>query len=78
MTPYFQTVDEFIHMNGHGAYVWACYVLVFAAILLMIWYANKERRNTINKLKHLSMQGKKLTNKQRQALAKNEHRESYE
>ncbi len=72
MTPYFQTVHDFIHMNGHGAYVWTCYALVFGAVLFMIWHAKKERIHTINKLKQLSMQGKKLTNKQRQALSKNE------
>ena len=54
-------------MNGHGAYVWTCYALVFGAIALMIWYAKSERTKTIAKL---STQTKKLTNKQRQALAK--------
>ncbi|MGK8252329.1 heme exporter protein CcmD [Moraxella lacunata] len=67
MIPYFQNLADFIHMNGHGAYVWTCYALVFGAIALMIWYAKSERTKTIAKL---STQTKKLTNKQRQALAK--------
>lgn len=75
MTPYFSSFQEFLHMGGLGVYVWTCYVAVFVAVLGLIVYAKAERKRVIAKLnRHIQGQGsrsEKLTNKQRQALAKN-------
>lgn len=28
----FESLDAFLAMNGHGPYVWACYVIVFSIL----------------------------------------------
>lgn len=68
MSPYFSSIQEFIQMGGHGAFVWACYGLTFGCLFLLMWYAKNERKNTINQLNRQSANKKNLTNKQRQQL----------
>lgn len=68
MNPYYDSVTAFIEMNGYGAYVWACYVIVFVSIFALIFHAKNERKSVINKVKRQT-HNTKLTNKQRkQAL----------
>ena len=31
----FDSLAAFIHMGGHGVYVWACYVLVYAILMYL-------------------------------------------
>lgn len=31
----FESLDAFFTMTGHGPYVWACYVIVFAVLLYL-------------------------------------------
>ncbi|MDO4894563.1 heme exporter protein CcmD [Moraxella sp.] len=63
MTPYFQSIQAFLAMGGHGFYVWLCYAIVFVAVLALIMYARIERRQVLARLgrQHQS----RLTNKQR-------------
>lgn len=67
MTPYFDSFSAFLHMGGHGAYVWACYALVFGCVAGLIWFAKHERKATIAKL---TQQNTRLTNKQRNQRSK--------
>lgn len=69
MTPYFSSFQDFVQMQGHGAFVWACYGISFFALLALIVYAKKERKATIDRLRRQAgAQSTRLTNKQRQAL----------
>jgi heme exporter protein D len=31
----FESLDAFIAMKGHGPYVWACYILVYAILIYL-------------------------------------------
>ncbi|PID41969.1 MAG: heme exporter protein CcmD [Proteobacteria bacterium] len=33
----FANLSEFIHMGGHGLYVWFCYALAFVVVVYNIW-----------------------------------------
>lgn len=71
MTPYFSNVSDFIHMQGHGTFVWICYGISFLVIAFLIGHAMSERKAVIAKL-HRQQQSKqkseRLTNKQRKEL----------
>ncbi|UNU74001.1 heme exporter protein CcmD [Moraxella nasovis] len=69
MTPYFSSVSDLLHMDGHGSFVWACYGITFVAIFLLIIFVKNERKSTISKLTRQSYakgHRDRLTNKQRQ------------
>ena len=71
MTPYFSTFHDFLHMQGHGVFVWACYGITFISLIALIIYAIVERKNTKARLmQHMGSRQKidRLTNKQRKAL----------
>lgn len=70
MTPYFNNLTDLITMNGHGVYVWLCYGITFACLLLLIGYIKRERKQAIVKLTGASTS--RLTNKQRRELADTE------
>ena len=38
-------------MNGHGSYVWFCYLITFIVILIMIWIPLQRRRQLMAQLK---------------------------
>lgn len=68
MTPYFENFSDFLHMGGHGFYVWMCYGMVFGCFFGLIWYVKAERKHAIAKLTRQSARSEKLTNKQRKEL----------
>lgn len=68
MTPYFNNLADFIHMNGHGSFVWASYGITFLLVFGLIWFTFAERKKVIKKLRQNTT---RLTNKQRQQLNKN-------
>ena len=68
MTPHFQNFQDFIHMNGHGVYVWASYGITFLLIFGLIWYTFAERKKIIRELYQKNI---RLTTKQRQKLNQN-------
>lgn len=35
MTFQFESLNAFIAMKGHGPYVWACYILVYAILIYL-------------------------------------------
>ncbi|WP_066801110.1 heme exporter protein CcmD [Moraxella oblonga] len=67
MTPYFNNFQDFIHMNGHGSFVWVSYGITFLLMFGLIWYVFDERKKVI---KNLRQNTTRLTNKQRQQLNK--------
>ncbi len=36
MTFQFESFSAFLHMAGHGPYVWSCYVLTIAALIMLV------------------------------------------
>ncbi len=32
----FDSLDAFLTMNGHGAYVWACYCITFTVLICLV------------------------------------------
>ena len=38
-------------MNGHGAYVWFCYLITLIVILIMIWAPWQQKRQLLAQLK---------------------------
>ena len=32
----FSSVSDFLQMNGHGGYVWACYGVTFLVLLILV------------------------------------------
>lgn len=68
MTVYFSSFSEFLHMVGHGSYVWACYAITISLLFLLILFTKSERKNVIEKLTRQSLRQERLTNKQRQQL----------
>ena len=47
----FNHLVDFINMNGHGSYVWFCYLITFIVILIMIWIPLQRRRQLMAQLK---------------------------
>jgi heme exporter protein CcmD len=37
-------VNEFLDMNGYGAYVWSAYAIAIGSLLLNIWWARRALR----------------------------------
>lgn len=40
---YFESLDAFLHMDGHGVYVWVCYLITWG-VLLYLWLSPGIRR----------------------------------
>jgi len=34
---YFESLQDLLFMNGHGAYVWSAYTIGFAVLAVLIW-----------------------------------------
>lgn len=51
MTPYFDSISDFMHMGGHGFYVWLCFFLVIGSVLVGVGYIKSERKRAIKQLK---------------------------
>lgn len=44
MQPYFHNIADFIHMAGHGSYVWASWALTSICIIGIILYSRSQRK----------------------------------
>lgn len=44
--PYFKSFADFVHMNGHGSYVWTCWLLTVMAIIVLTLYSRYQRQQT--------------------------------
>ncbi|MGV6987681.1 heme exporter protein CcmD [Testudinibacter sp. P80/BLE/0925] len=47
MTPFFQTWSDFFNMGGHGFYVWLCYGITVAALLILIISGFAEKKQIL-------------------------------
>ncbi len=47
---YFQDMDSLVHMDGHGAFVWAAYAIAVAVIALMVAAPARRRRRLLREL----------------------------
>jgi heme exporter protein CcmD len=45
MSPWFDSLSEFLAMSGYGKYVWPSFVLGFGAVLLNAWLAARSLAN---------------------------------
>lgn len=46
----FDSFGAFIAMDGHGPYVWACYVVFFGLSLVLIFWSARQRKAAIQGL----------------------------
>lgn len=51
MTPYFETLAEFMAMGGYGFYVWLCWGMVVSSVLFGTVYSRLQRKRLIKQLK---------------------------
>lgn len=58
MTPHFDSFSKFVQMGGHGFYVWLCWGIVLATVLIGVYYVRSERKKTLHALK-IAQQRKK-------------------
>ncbi|MCW8193537.1 heme exporter protein CcmD [Proteobacteria bacterium 005FR1] len=49
----FESFGEFLAMNGHGAYVWACFAVTFALMLYLAFAPDIRVRQFIRQQKRL-------------------------
>ncbi len=49
---YFASLHELFYMNGHGAYVWACYAIGFVTLAALVWLPLARHRNLRNSIKN--------------------------
>lgn len=50
--PYFHTFADFIHMGGHGLFVWTCWAIVVIVFAMMIASSIRTRKQLLKKLEH--------------------------
>lgn len=43
----FESFNDFLLMDGHGAYVWASYVITAIALKLLVWVPYSKRRELV-------------------------------
>lgn len=49
----FESFGEFLAMNGHGPYVWACFALTFALMLYLAFAPDMRVRQFVRQQKRL-------------------------
>ncbi len=47
----FDSLDAFIHMGGHGVYVWTCYALVYAILIFLTVSPLIQKKNFLKQQK---------------------------
>lgn len=47
----FDSLDAFIHMNGHGVYVWACYAIVYSILIYLTLSPLIQKKNFLKQQK---------------------------
>lgn len=53
MTFQFDSLREFVLMNGHGPYVWACFIITFALMLYLAMAPGIRTRHFISQQKRI-------------------------
>lgn len=50
MQPYFYSLSEFIAMGKHGVFVWSCWGITVAMMLIFVIYSRRQRQALIKQL----------------------------
>jgi heme exporter protein D len=50
------SVSEFLAMDGYGLYVWGSYAVTLAAMLLEPWLVRARRRRALDNLAHSDLE----------------------
>ena len=53
MTFQFESLDAFITMNGHGMYVWPCYIIVYSILIYLTLSPVLQKRTFLKQQKKL-------------------------
>ena len=48
----FENIPSFISMGGHGVYVWACYIITFIVLTLLVLAPFWQKKHLLKQLKH--------------------------
>lgn len=48
---YFANLSEFMHMSGHGFYVWLSYGIVFITLILLTLYPLRKKQHVLYAIK---------------------------
>lgn len=46
----FDSINDFLMMDGHGIYVWACYAITLAAFIVLAWLPFAKKRELVTQL----------------------------
>ena len=57
---YFDSITDFLHMGGHGYYVWLCWVLVMVTLVFGVLYVRQERKKLLKKLSQAQLRQNKI------------------
>lgn len=44
-------MQEFIHMDGYGPYVWSCFALTFVVLVYNVWAARRQLSEQVMRAK---------------------------
>ncbi len=47
---YFQSLNELLHMDGHGAFVWTAYIITIAVIAVILVAPLRRQRGVLRQL----------------------------
>lgn len=49
----FESLQQLLHMDGHGPYVWTAYGISAATLLVLVYQGRAQRRQRIQEIKML-------------------------
>lgn len=57
----FDSLEAFLHMDGHGLFIWAAYGITFIVLVLNLWWPRQVRSQIIrtSKAEQLRQEGDK-------------------
>lgn len=47
----FESMSDWLAMDGHGIYVWACYIITAIALAVLVWIPYTQKNALIIQLK---------------------------
>ncbi len=51
----FDSLDAFLTMSGHGAYVWACYAITFSVLIFLAVNPLLQKKSFLKQQKKISV-----------------------
>ena len=51
----FDSLNAFLTMNGHGAYVWACYLITFSVLIFLVVSPLLEKKSFLKQQKKIAI-----------------------